>query len=95
EIPKVMIFISKGPEEIMIPDVIGLSESEALEKLQALGFTNIISIYEYNNKIENGITFTQTPNPGDIIQLGHEINIIVSQGPNPDEGQVPNVIGEN
>ena len=95
EIPKVMIFVSKGPEEIMIPDVINLSESEALEKLQALGFTNIISIYEYNNEVENGIVFGQTPNPGDIIQLGHEISIVVSQGPDPNQGQVPNVIGLN
>ncbi len=95
EIPKVMIFISKGPEEIMIPDVIGLSELEALEKLQALGFTNIISIYEYNNEVESTIVFSQTPNPGEVIKLGQEINIIVSQGPNPNQGQVPDVIGEN
>ncbi|GAI04984.1 unnamed protein product, partial [marine sediment metagenome] len=31
EIPKVMIFVSKGPEQKMMPDIIGLSESEALE----------------------------------------------------------------
>jgi len=95
EIPKVMIFISKGPEEKMMPDLIGLSEYEALEKLQSLGFINIISIYEYNNEVESTTVFSQTPNPGEVILLEHEINIIVSQGPNPDEGQVPNVIGLN
>lgn len=95
EIPKVMIFISKGPEEKMMPGIIGLLEASALEKLQSLGFTNIISTYEYNNEVENGIVFGQTPNPGEVIKLGQEINIIVSQGPNPNQGQVPNVIGKN
>ncbi len=95
EIPKVMIFVSKGPEQKMMPDIIGLSESEALEKLKALGFANIIAVYEYNNEIENGIVFNQTPDSGEVIKLDYEINIIVSQGPNPEEGQVPNVIGKN
>jgi len=95
ETPKVMIFISKGPEEKMVLDIIGLLEAGALEKLQSLGFTNIISTYEYNNEVENGIVFGQTPNPGEVIKLGQEINIIVSQGPNPNQGQVPDVIGEN
>lgn len=95
EIPKVMIFISKGPEKKMMPDIISLLESEALEKLKALGFANIIAVYEYNNEIENGIVFNQTPNSGEVIKLDYEISIIVSQGPNPEERQVPNVIGKN
>jgi penicillin-binding protein 1A len=95
EIPKVMIFVSKGPEKKMMPDIIGLLELMALEKLQALGFNNTVTVYEYNNEIENGIVFNQIPDSGEVIKLDYEINIIVSKGPNPEEGQVPNVIGKN
>ncbi len=85
---KVTLYVSKGENpEGVIPSVIGLTENEAVEKLNNLGFKNINIIYEESQK-EKDKVFSQTPDSGLNYLKTNEIIIKISLGI-----KLPNVIG--
>ena len=61
------VFIQQEPEYTMIPDVVGLLESEAVENLQAAGF-NVECEYknDYDHETPAGICFWQSCSPGKV-----------------------------
>jgi len=84
----VVLYISKGenPEGI-IPDVLGMTEEEALTALEEAGFENVTVIPEESEE-EKDKVFSQTPVSGIIYDKLLEIIIKVSQGI-----KVPDVTG--
>lgn len=61
------VFIQQEPEYTIIPDVVGLTESEAIETLQAAGF-NVEFEYknDYDHETPAGICFWQNCSPGKV-----------------------------
>ena len=86
----ITIYISKGEDpEAIIPDVIGMTEPDALAALTIAGFKNV-SIHEEESSEEIDKVFAQIPGPGIKYTKISEIIIKISRGI-----LVPDVIGKN
>jgi beta-lactam-binding protein with PASTA domain len=83
----VTLYISKGENpESTVPDVLQMTEEEAIEKLNASGF-EIISVYYEESMEEKDLVFSQTPIAGTLYEKSQEVIIKISMGV-----KVPNVI---
>jgi penicillin-binding protein 1A len=85
---QITLYISKGVNpEGNIPNIIGLTEEEALNKLGEAGYYNVSVIEEESSK-ETGKVFAQVPDSGTTYVKELEVIIKVSLG-----AQVPEVTG--
>ena len=75
----VTVYISKGGEEIEMPDLKGLSRENAEEKLKKVGL-KLGSIYEKNSSEEAGTVIAKDPRAGSKISKGQSVDITVSKG---------------
>lgn len=82
---KVIIVVSKGPEVkyTNIPDLSGLTKSEAKEKLEEnnLKLGNIS--HEYNSEVPEGLVIEQDAKIGQKVVYDTVVNITISKGPEP------------
>lgn len=71
-------------ENAKIPDVIGLSEKDAVSKLEALGFKADVN-YErkYNNDYAKGYVYSQNYKIGALVAKGTTIGLRISLGKQP------------
>jgi len=83
----VTLYISKGENpQSTVPDVLQMTEEEAIEELKAQGF-EIISVYYEESTEEKDLVFSQTPVAGTLYEKTQEVIIKISLGV-----KVPNVI---
>ncbi|MFT3887292.1 MAG: Stk1 family PASTA domain-containing Ser/Thr kinase [Arachnia sp.] len=71
--------VSKGPEPIRFPDLVGAPVDEATKQLKDLGF-EVSSSEEYDSKVEKGRIIRQDPKTG-TGKRGDTVTIVVSRGP--------------
>lgn len=77
---QVTIYISKGGEEIEMPDLKGMTRSNAEEKLKKIGL-KLGSIYEkYSSGDEAGTVIAQDPRSLSKINKGQTVDLTVSKG---------------
>jgi serine/threonine-protein kinase len=76
----VTLVVSLGPETATVPNVIGSTEDEAKEALEAAGFTAKDYIYEFSDEYEEGIVIDQNPTSGIDVAVGTNITLYVSKG---------------
>jgi beta-lactam-binding protein with PASTA domain len=81
--------VSAGQAKVTMPDVRGLSQTNATSKLTGLGLL-VDAGSAYANQ-PSGIVVTQGPAPGSAVPTGSTVTISVSKGPAP--VKVPNVVG--
>ena len=62
-----------------VPDVTGLTEEEATETLEALGFLVAVE-YEASDSVEEGYVVSQSVSSGSSLEEGSEITLTVSSG---------------
>ena len=74
------ISVSQGQEMFQIPNLIGMSEAEAIAKVNSAGFELAAIQREFNKEIEEGQVFQQDPPPGGNAIAGTEITLVVSRG---------------
>lgn len=79
-IDKVLLPLYVYSEEIPIPSVIGKSEREAIDILEAKGFEVVVADTTYGNEMESGKIFMQRPEAGKIVKSGRTIYLFVSGG---------------
>lgn len=85
---KVILYVSKGENpQATVPNVIGLSEGEALSTLTGARFNNITVLKEESNQPQNKV-FSQVPESGILYNKASEIIIKISLGI-----KVPQLIG--
>jgi beta-lactam-binding protein with PASTA domain len=91
---RVDIFVSQGKNpEAAVPDVVGMSEAEAAEALEAAGFEAVPGS-TFSDTVPLGQVISQDPEAGTTAQRGSGVALVVSQGPMPTETTtVPDVIG--
>lgn len=95
EVPEgsvIQIIVSLGSERFEIPDVESRTLEEAQKILEELGLRIEIS-YEYNEEIEGDHVISQNIAPGELVQRGDIIQLLVSSG-NPTI-TVENVVGKD
>lgn len=85
----VNLVVSTGAKTVSVPDVRGMSEANATDKLQGVGLAvNVGSVFSGQPK---GIVVSQGPAGGSVVPVGSTVSISVSKGPAP--VTVPNVVG--
>jgi serine/threonine-protein kinase len=75
--------LSKGAENISVPDVTGMSESKARSTLQSDGFNVTTTDSRYSDTYAEGEVISQSPSSGTQQSKGTTISIVVSLGSKP------------
>jgi len=88
----VNIVISTGVATAEVPDVVGLSESEAISAIEGAGLTASVN-NEPSSEVEEGFVITQDPEGGATLEEGQAVTIAVSEGP--EERDMPDVRGQD
>ena len=88
----VTITISKGGEELTMPDLKSMSRSNAEEKLKKMGL-KVGAVFEENAKEPAGTVINQDPRSGSKITKGQSVDITVSLGEKKKEMTVQNYAG--
>lgn len=108
---KVTYIISKGQDLVQVPDVSGMTLTEALAELSAAGFT-YTSEYQSDNSIDSGKVIYSDPAGGSSAEPGSAVKLYISKGPGNSDSEseeeteetqdsgdsevtVPSVIGES
>ena len=86
---RVTLFVSTGPEQVTVPDVIGLSGDSAESTLAAEGFG--VAVQEQESAEPEGEVIAQSPGGGTEVDRGTTVTITVSTGI--EQVDVPNVVG--
>jgi eukaryotic-like serine/threonine-protein kinase len=95
EAPKgseVSLVISLGPDVSAIPDVVGMTESDAISVLRDAGFERDVQ-REYNGDVPDGQVFRQSPEAGEMAAPETLVTIVVSRGTQ--LVRVPDVVGQS
>jgi beta-lactam-binding protein with PASTA domain len=71
--------VSKGPEMVAIPPLLGAAEADALASLQSQGFQAEVS-RSYNESVGAGLVCAMEPAPDTAIPRGSTVAVTVSQG---------------
>ena len=87
----VNVVVSTGPELVVLPDLTGLSEREAVAALNQLGLRFTFAPEEHSSTVAEGLVIRTDPLPDTEMQSGDTVLLVISQGPAP--VAVPNLIG--
>ena len=79
-------------EPVAVPDVEGLTEQLAIQAIQNAGLEELPAA-DRNADVKAGTVFEQDPQPGERIERGNFVTIVVSTGPK--KVQVPNLVGRS
>lgn len=75
------LVVSGGPAKVTVPDVRGVSESDATSRIEAVGLkTDSTQVYSSQ---ADGKVVSQSPAPGAVVAAGSTVAISVSKGPAP------------
>lgn len=88
---KINLVVSKGAEQVTVPDLTGKTAEEARTLLSDLGLTATAGQAEYSDEIEINKVARQDPAAGGVVSKGTAVTYFLSLGTEP--GTVPNVIG--
>ncbi|MBQ8687446.1 MAG: Stk1 family PASTA domain-containing Ser/Thr kinase [Ruminococcus sp.] len=93
---RVAIAVSQGTQKHVIPELTNVPESEAIEQLDAMGFT-VRKVSEESTMeagIEKGMVIRTEPKAGTEAEAGQTIVLYVSAGIAVDEVTVPELVGK-
>ena len=88
----ITIYVSKGGEELEMPNLRGLNQLDAIDKLQQMGL-RLGSAYETFSDEDSGTVISQDPRSGTRISKGQTVDITVSKGQKIKKVSVPDVKG--
>ncbi len=89
----VTLTVSKGPRQTEVPEVIGLTQDEAEAEITAAKLTVGEISTESSDEFEAGTVISQSPEPGEEVDVRSEVDLVISAGP--EAVAVPSVIGQS
>ena len=75
----VTIFVSTGPGEASVPDVLDRTEKEAVRLVRARGFRVDID-REFSETVEKGRVMESLPDPRSQLEIGKTVTLVISRG---------------
>jgi serine/threonine-protein kinase len=91
---EIKVFVSKGTEAGVVPDVIGETVEDAKPVLQASGLEiGTITKVHSSDHPKEGLIIAHTPPPNAMVQKGVKINLLVSMGKLPVKLTMPDLSG--
>ena len=88
----VSLVVSKGPQDVEVPSVVGLKEAKATKILEDAGFT-VVPVSVYDEEVQVGKVVYTTPGASEMAPEASEIQLAVSIGPEFKEIKMPDVRG--
>jgi len=85
--------IWEGVTETVVPDLTGMTVSEATVVLAQADLGAVTSIERYHETVSAGIVFDQIPVAGAVLNTGSPVAVVVSRGPAPAVLAIPNLSG--
>jgi serine/threonine-protein kinase len=85
----VTLVVSAGPEQVEVPDVVGLSEQTAIDQVQEEGLR--VEIERIDSDQAAGTVIETDPAGGTLVDVGSTVVLSVSTG----EVEVPDVLGDS
>ncbi len=85
--------VSSGSDELVVPEVVGLSQSEAEAMIKTLGLTTSVK-QKYSDTVAVGKVISVSPDEGTEVTAGATITLTVSLGEENKKVTVPNVVGK-
>jgi len=89
---KVDLVVSKGPEPVEVPNVVGRSRAAASRDIEAAGFVPVV-IDAYSDDVDKGKVISTDPPASEVVDRGSEIKIYVSIGPEFEQLKMPDLRG--
>ncbi len=86
----VRVVVSKGPEEIIVPDLLRMPEDRARTRLQEMRLTLGTITTRPDNALE-GLVIDQSP-PAGTKTINPRVNLVVSSGPEHVSVRIPNLV---
>jgi beta-lactam-binding protein with PASTA domain/tRNA A-37 threonylcarbamoyl transferase component Bud32 len=77
----VTLIVSSGPQQVAVPDVVGMTKAEATKKLQDAGFKVQSQSQATANSADDGRVVDQNPDAGQTEPQGSTVTIYVGQSP--------------
>ena len=77
------LVLSKGPEMIAIPNVIGMLEADAFKALESAGFSPQALPSQFNSDVPANTVYEQTPTSDEKAVKGSIISYVISRGAEP------------
>jgi len=85
--------ISTGPAQVLVPDVVGMTEAVARTTITSAGLTIGTITYEIHEVVPSGKVFSQDPEAEIFVAVEIAVNLRISSGPASSERvQTPNVV---
>ena len=83
------ITVSVGIEQVRVPRVVNFSESNALDTIRNAGLEPSIDARQHSIAVGEGFVISQSPAPGELVDPGTTVEIIISLGPEPEPEPEP------
>ena len=90
----IVVTISSGPEEIVMPEVYNKEYRTVRLELEGMGLVVLPEIREYSDDISYGYVTRYTPAAGTVLSEGDEVQLWVSDGADTPTVEVPNLYNE-
>ena len=84
---KIMFTVSKGKEQVKVPDITGLSQAKASSELENAGLNMGGRTWVYSSSTDYGVIIEQKTDAGESVDIGSSVNVIISNGPKPERTQ--------
>lgn len=91
---KIEVFISIGPEKVLLPSVMGYTYEEAKSQLEAKGFIVTKGSTVFSDSIAEGLVAYSDPKSGAKVVPGSTITLYISKGKEETDVPVPDLIGK-
>jgi beta-lactam-binding protein with PASTA domain/predicted Ser/Thr protein kinase len=88
----VTLTVSDGPEQVAVPQVVGLTAKSARGRLEKVGL-KAAEREESSTTVAQGRVISSSPGEGEKIDKGSTVNLVVSSGP--EQAAVPDVTGKS
>ncbi len=90
----VTIYISKGGEEIEMPELKGMTKSSAEDRLKKLGL-KLGTVAEVNSSEPEGTVLSTQPKAGSKVSKGETVDMTVSKGEKKNKLSLPSYVGSS
>ena len=88
----ILLTVSAGPEVVYMPNLVGLTETEAIKVIEDMGLKLAEKNYDIDNTVLAGTVISQVPIAESDILPDTEVNIVISSLPEKETGIVPQVV---
>ncbi|SFW13945.1 Stk1 family PASTA domain-containing Ser/Thr kinase [Selenomonas ruminantium] len=89
----ITIKVSKGGENIEMPDIRGLKKADAIAKLEKMGLKIGLITEKASDTEEAGVVISTDPRVGTRVTRGETIDLVISKGKKEQKSSVPDVTG--